>query len=534
LAHSEAKVCFTTSSHLSAILSSADQLPNMKAIVLLDTQGPVPLKPGELSTNQLATQWAAQKGITLLTWKALIEIGRKNIIGHCPPKDNSALSGLCYTSGTTGNPKAAKVSHRQLAIAAGLLELVSHSSENIQSGDDELVISYLPLAHIYERIIEAYALRDGAAIGYFSGDVLRLIEDAQIIKPTVFPGVPRVFNRIAGQILAQADGPGLKGKLLRTAINAKLANHDSTGSVTHAFYDRLVFRKVRDVLGGRVKLLTSGSAPIRPSLIKLLRVCFSCEVREGYGQTENAGACLMISAGDLHVGSCGPPVPGSEIRLKDCPELNYFSTDSPMPRGELIFRGQSVFDGYYKDDAKTKETIDKDGWLYSGDIAQVDSAGRFYIIDRVKNLVKLSQGEYVAIENVEGKLSAVKQFAQFWLYGDSTQDHLVAIAVPDPEQFASFASTITGKTVSPTDAASLQAACDDKKVTAALLSELIKLGRELNLKGFEIPRALKLRAEPFSAENGLLTPTFKMKRPEAKKIMAKEIDWLYSQPPAKM
>ena len=113
-------------------------------------------------------------------------------------------------------------------------------------------------------------------------------------------------------------------------------------------------------------------------------------------------------------------------------------------------------------------------------------------------------------------------------------DHLVAVAVPDPEVFAPFASAITGQSVSATDPAALKAACEDKKVTAALLSELIKLGRESNLKGFEIPRALKLRAEPFSAENGLLTPTFKMKRPEARKILAKEIDWLYSQPPAKM
>lgn len=531
LSHSESKVCFTTSSHLAALLSSAEQLPNLKAIILLDTQGPIPLRPGELATNQLAVQWAAQKGITLLTWSGLIEIGRKNIIAHCPPQDNSTLSGLCYTSGTTGKPKAAKVSHRQLAISAGIIGMMQDGTENT---GDELMFSYLPLAHIYERILEAFALRYGAAIGYFSGDVTRLIEDAQVIKPTIFPGVPRVFNRIAGQIMAQVDGPGLKGKLLRTALAAKLANHDKYGTVTHAFYDRLVFSKVRMVLGGRVKFMTSGSAPIRPSVIKMLRVCFSCEMREGYGQTENAGTCLMIMPGDLATGSCGPPVMGAEIRLKDCPELNYRSTDTPMPRGELIFRGQSVFDGYYKDDEKTKETIDKDGWMYSGDVAQVDAAGRFYIIDRVKNLVKLSQGEYVAIENVEGQLAAVKYFAQFWLYGDSTQDHLVAVAVPDPEVFAPFASNITGKTVTATDMASLQAACDDKKVTAAMLSELMKLGRELKLKGFEIPRALKLRAEPFSAENGLLTPTFKMKRPEARKILAKEIDWLYAQEPAKM
>ncbi|UZJ57447.1 hypothetical protein CBS101457_006767 [Exobasidium rhododendri] len=523
LNHSEAKICFTTSSHLADLLSATDKLPNIKAIVLLDTQGPTLLKPGELQTNQLARQWAASNGITLLAWNELIELGRSNIIAHHPPADNNALAGYCYTSGTTGNPKAAFVSHRQIAIAAGTIGLQNPDEE------DTSMISYLPLAHIYERILEAYILRAGAAIGYFCGDVARLIEDAQVLQPTVFPGVPRVFNRIYAQIKAQVDGPGLKGKLLRTAIAAKIANHDATGTVTHAFYDRVVFKKVRQVLGGRVRFMASGSAPIRPDVLKLLRVCFCADIREGYGQTENGGICLLMVANDKHLGSCGPPAFGTEVRLRDCPELGYTSKDLPMPRGELLSRGQSVFDGYFKDEAKTKEALDSEGWLSSGDVASVDSAGRFYIIDRVKNLVKLSQGEYVAIENVEGKLSSLKYFAQLWLYGDSKEDHLVAIAVPEPEVFAPFASIVSGETVLANDMSSLQKACENPKVLQATLKELIKLGKEEKLKGYEIPKALKLRAEPFSAENGLLTPTFKMKRPEAKKMLAKDLELLYSQ-----
>lgn len=390
-------------------------MPHLKALVLLDTQGPTLLKPGELATNQLARQWAAEKGLSLLTWNELIALGRTEVVAHLPPSDNSALAGFCYTSGTTGKPKAAKVTHRQIACAAGILSITNEGE------DDESMLSYLPLAHIYERILEAFALRMGAAIGYFSGDVARLIEDAQVLKPTVFPGVPRVFNRIAAQIQGQLDAPGLKGKLLRTAVAAKIANHDATGTVTHAFYDRVVFRKVKAVLGGRVRFMASGSAPIRPDVLKLLRVCFCADIREGYGQTENAGVCLMMLPDDKVLGSCGPPVMGMELRLKDCPELGYTSKDSPMPRGELLSRGQSVFDGYFKDEEKTRETIDEQGWMHSGDVAAVDATGRFYIVDRVKNLVKLSQGEYVAIENVEGKLSSEKHLAQLWLYGDSKE-----------------------------------------------------------------------------------------------------------------
>jgi long-chain acyl-CoA synthetase len=172
------------------------------------------------------------------------------------------------------------VAHRQVAIAA--------ASTSLFFKDPKVMISYLPLAHIYERVLECLITRLGGAIGYFSGDVLRLMEDAQVLKPEIFPGVPRVFNRIAAQIQAQADGPGLKGKLLTTALNAKIDWHDKTGEVTHAFYDRLVFRKVRAVLGGRVEFMVSGSAPIRPNVLKLLRVAFSADIREGYGRESSS------------------------------------------------------------------------------------------------------------------------------------------------------------------------------------------------------------------------------------------------------
>ncbi|PWN35845.1 acetyl-CoA synthetase-like protein [Meira miltonrushii] len=528
LDHSEARVCFTTASHLADLLSVSEQTPKLKAIILIETNGPIPVRPGELKTNQLARQWAASKGITLLSWDEALDLGRKNIVAHIPPKDANELSSFCYTSGTTGKPKAAKVSHGELSLCAAGMALFSGLT------GEERVLSFLPLAHIFGRLAEATFLRGGWQIGYFNGDVTRLVEDMQILKPTMLFCVPRVLNRIAALISAQMEGPGLKARLLRTAVEAKIANHDRDGSVTHAFYDRVVFRKVRAVLGGNLKTMISGSAPLRPDVLKLLRVAFSIDFREGYGQTENAGYCLCMLPNDKKLGSCGPALPGVQIRLKDCPELGYTANDKPYPRGELLSRGQSVFPGYYKDEEKTKETLDSDGWLHSGDVAQIDEAGRVYIIDRVKNLLKLSQGEYVAIENVEGKLSAVKQLMQLWLYGDSMQSHLVAVAVPEPDTFAPFASNILGQKIAPTDAKAIESACNDEKVTKAILQELMIHGKKIGLKGFEIPRALKLRSEPFSPENGFLTPTQKMKRPEARQKLQKELDALYAQPPAEI
>lgn len=502
-------------------------MPHLRAIVLLDLIPGGALPAGELSRQQLARQWAASRDVLLYSFDEILALGRKNPVPHSPPKSVDEPSGYCYTSGTTGKPKAALVAHGQLGFCSATTPLLGFAAE-----EDDCMISFLPLAHIFGRYLEAVMFRIGARIGYFSGDVTKLTEDAQILQPTIFPGVPRVWNRIAAQIQVQLEGPGLKGSLLRTAVNAKLYYHDQDGTTTHAFWDRVVFKKVKALLGGKVKAMVSGSAPIRPDVIRLLRVCFACDFREGYGQTENTGCCLLMFPNDPSLGSCGPPQPGQEVRLRDCPELGYRVTDKPYPRGELLMRGQARFPGYYKDPEKTKETITEDGWLLSGDVAALDEYGRFKIVDRVKNLVKLAQGEYVAIENVEQVLSSNKYTAQTWLYGDSLQAHLVAIAVVNPETFAPLAAQITGKPVSLTDAAALEAACADEAVLKAVLDEYTAIGRRNRLAGFEFIKALKLRVEPFSIENGLLTPTFKMKRPEAKIALKKDLDELYAREPA--
>lgn len=203
------QVVATTSSHLSAVLSSKSQLPHLDVIVLLDESSgldPKSLRPGELSQIALARQWGALAGVKVYTLAEMLENGRKETLAHNPPLDNNKIASLCYTSGTTGKPKGAFVAHRQLALAAAAVGFVIK--------EPQLMLSYLPLAHIYERALETVCLRTGSAIGYFSGDTLRLIEDAQILKPTFFPSVPRVLNRIAAQVQAQADGEGLKGEYL--------------------------------------------------------------------------------------------------------------------------------------------------------------------------------------------------------------------------------------------------------------------------------------------------------------------------------
>ncbi|KAK0567486.1 medium-chain fatty acid-CoA ligase faa2 [Tilletia horrida] len=531
LNHSESKVIFTTSNHLQAILDQIDKLPHVRAIVLFDNDGASkdPLPPSVLSDADLVSAWidTAQKKasgpLKFFTWTQLLELGRANVTAHIPPSSGDVISALCYTSGTTGLPKAAVVAHRQMANA--MLNPTLHMKAPWK------VLSYLPVAHIYGRLVEASSYRCGSMIGYSCGDTLRLIEDFQILKPTWLPTVPRIMNRVASLILQQAKGPGLKAKLLKHALEVKLNNYDRDGTVHHPLYDRLIFKKVAAVLGGSVEHVLTGSAPARPEVLKLWKVCFGADVREGYGLTETTGAALFMWPGDRELGLCGPPTYGNIVRLKDAAELGYTVNDRPHPRGEIQCKGPNVFPGYYKDEKKTKEVLDEEGWFSTGDVGEVDELGRFKVIDRVKNLLKLAQGEYVALERVESTFAASEYLAQLWVYGEGTETFLVAVAVPEPAPFAALASKVLGRAISPEDSAALQGATASPDVTRAVIQDLARIGRARRLNGYEMIKGLHLTTEMFSVENGLLTPTFKVKRPEAKKYYVEQIKKMYADGP---
>lgn len=522
LQHSHARVLFTTSHYVPVVLRAADKLPELKTVVLLDLPGPSTVPMFELKRHELIREWAKSHDVNVVTWNEALEFGRANPQPYIPPGPET-IESFCYTSGTTGKPKAVVIRHRNIGFGmTGLKHVLPETGL--------CSISYLPLAHILERGWESFVMFGGGSIGYYSGRIDRLLEDLQILKPTAMPSVPRVLNRIAGQIESQIAGGGLKASLLTTAINTKIKNYEETGTITHAFWDRLVFRKVRANLGGNVKVMMTGSAPCRKDVLRLIRIALVVDIREGYGQTENCAYATYMAPNDRRIGCVGPVNPGLELRLRDCPELGYTADDKPCPRGEIQIRGGSVFSEYYEDPKKTKETFDGD-WLATGDVGQIDPYGRLQIIDRVKNLIKLAQGEYIAIERVEGIFSSLPICQQVWLYGDSFQPHLVAVAVPDPPQFAPFASKVVGRTISATDEAALDAATKDPKVIEAVLKEFIKLGKSQNLGTLEQMRALKLRTEPFSTENNMLTPTMKIKRQEAAKILRSDLDELYSTPP---
>lgn len=507
--HAEVHLVVSSASHIPDLLRNAHATPTLKVIVCADRwQDLQPVEPKLISVGdqrRVLKSWGEQLGISVYDMEEIESLGRAHPSPHIPPSPSDKIS-VCYTSGTTGMPKGAVLLHRTIAAAA-----VANLHGQNWAGAEEVFFSYLPLSHIFERFFESIMFTLGGQIGYSCGDNLKLLEDVQILKPSIFLSVPRVLNRIYQAVLAQLDGPGFKGNLARRALQSKLHNLKVHGSNTHFLWDRLVFNKVKQALGGRVRIIGTGSAPISPEVLSFLKVAFICETSEGYGSTENAGTCTKTFLEDVDPnGTVGPPQVGQEIKLVDVPDMKYFSTDKPYPRGEICTRGEMCIPEYYKDEAKTKELIDSEGWQHSGDIGLIDEKGRIKIIDRIKNLVKLAQGEYVALEKVEGAYSVNPLVAQVYVHGDSLKSYLVAIVVVDPPAFQEFCNKLIGRAIATSEA------CLVPEIRKAVLNELDQTAKTAKLMGFERIRNVYLTDEAFSVENDLLTPTFKLKRNVAK------------------
>jgi long-chain acyl-CoA synthetase len=367
-------------------------------------------------------------------------------------------------------------------------------------------------------------------VGFYQGDVLKLTLDLAVLKPTIMVSVPRLYNRFYDLMQAKIkELTGMKKTFTEWGVAKKLASLESKAQTVDHFYDALVFNKFRDILGGRVRTMITGSAPISKEVLNFLKIAFCCQIKEGYGQTESAAGVTVSWTTDPETGHVGAPFPALDVKLVDVPDMNYTSEDldhsgHPAPRGEVCYRGHSVFKGYFRQPEMTRDTIDKDGWVHTGDIGMLDvKKGTLRIIDRKKNIFKLSQGEYIVPEKVENKISQSPSIAQVFVYGDSLQYFLVAIVVPDRPALEKWAAE-NGVAV---DGGDYEALLKHARINKHILEEIIAKSREAGFFGFEIPQRVHLTSNAFSPDNDILTPTFKLKRNEAKKAFLIEIKALY-------
>ncbi|CAL5360198.1 hypothetical protein CsSME_00050630 [Camellia sinensis var. sinensis] len=459
-------------------------------------------------------------GLAIYSWDEFLLLG-DNKQYDLPVKRKGDICTIMYTSGTTGDPKGVMIPNNSIVtLVAGVKCLLESVDEALVVED--VYLSYLPLAHIFDRVIEECFINHGASIGFWRGDAKLLIEDIGELKPTIFCAVPRVLDKIYSGLQQKISSGGfLKNTLFNFAYSYKLHNMKSGSKHTEAspLCDKFVFSKVKQGLGGNVRVILSGGAPLATHVEAFLRVVACAHVLQGYGLTETCGGTFVSLPNELDMlGTVGPPLPNVDVCLESVPEMGYDALSSTQ-RGEVCVRGETLFSGYYKREDLTKEVMVGE-WFHTGDIGEWQPNGSMKIIDRKKNIFKLSHGEYVAVENLENVYGNVPDIDSLWIYGNSFESFLVAVVNPNKQALERWAEA-NGV---PGDFDSL---CEILKAKEYILGELTRVAKEKQLKGFEFIRAVHLDPVPFDMDRDLITPTFKKKRPQLLKYYQSIIDNMY-------
>ncbi|XP_003743184.1 long-chain-fatty-acid--CoA ligase 5 [Galendromus occidentalis] len=452
-------------------------------------------------------------GVELIAFTEVEKLGEKNFRHPLPPTRNE-LATVCYTSGTTGNPKGVMLSHKNIVAC---LSSVCLQLGEFAPNKTDVMISFLPLAHMLERCCEMALYMGGGCVGFFSGDIRGLADDMRALKPTISPTVPRLLNRVHDQVELVAKSSIWKRAILALALKSKESEMRKFVIRKNSIWDRLVFKTVQESFGGRLRLMVVGSAPLATNVIDLVRCALGAVIVEGYGQTECTAPCTLTFPGDYEAGHVGPPIAACAIKLVDVAEMEYYACNG---EGEICVKGTTVFHGYLNDQKMTEEVLDQNGWLHTGDIGKWMENGTLKIIDRKKHIFKLSQGEYIAPEKLENIFIRSPFVAQIFVHGESLKSCLVGILIPEEQYLLSWAAEnrISG---------TFSELCQNRVVKKSILDELASLGKKSGLKSFELLKDIECHDELFSVENGLLTPTLKTKRPECRKAFARQLSEMY-------
>ncbi|XP_055053419.2 long-chain-fatty-acid--CoA ligase 3a [Misgurnus anguillicaudatus] len=468
------------------------------------------------------------RGITVHSMDAVQRLGAQpeNASKQRRAPCASDVAVIMYTSGSTGIPKGVMISHSN--IIAGITGM-SERIPNLGKGDT--YIGYLPLAHVLELSAELVCLAHGCRIGYSSpltlADQSTKIKkgskgDCSVLQPSLMAAVPEIMDRIYKNVMLKVEQMSVfQRTLFLLAYNYKM--EQLAMGYSTPLCDRLVFRKVRALLGGRLRVLLSGGAPLSAVTQRFMNVCFCCPVGQGYGLTETCGAGTISQLWDYSTGRVGAPLVCCELQLKDWAEGGYRSTDKPCPRGEILIGGPSVTMGYYKNKKNSEDFfVDENGqrWFCTGDIGEIHGDGCLKIIDRKKDLVKLQAGEYVSLGKVEAVLKNCPLIDNICAYANSDESYVIGFVVPNEKQLLALAEKRCVR-------GSREELCKNPVIEEEVLKVIKDTALAGQLERFEIPRKISLSSDPWTPETGLVTDAFKLKRKELKTHYQHAIERMY-------
>jgi long-chain acyl-CoA synthetase len=401
-----------------------------------------------------------------------------------------------YTSGTTGQPKGCMIRHRNYYEMVAAVDDIPSFHER-----DDTMLLYLPLAHNFGRLMHLEAAYVGFTLA-FCADPLQVAEAMLAVRPTIFPSVPRVYEKVHSAVIARLDeAHGPKGAIGRWGLEVghEVSRLRQAGApvpaplaLRHRIADRLVYSKVKDRFGGRLRIAISGGAPLSPEIIAFFHA-LDILILEGYGLTECTTACSVNRPDGYRFGTVGRPIPRFEAKLAD--------------DGELLIRSETVFAGYYKDEDATRAVLDEDGWLRTGDIAEIDDEGFIKITDRKKDILVTAGGKNVAPQNLENELKTSKYVSQALVVGDR-RPYVVALITLDESEIEKWRR---------------EGGEDVEQLVQTVVDEV-----NSEHSRFEQIKRFAILPRDFSADEGEITPTLKLKRRVVQEHFAPEIEQLYS------
>ncbi|MEZ5826080.1 MAG: AMP-dependent synthetase/ligase [Geminicoccaceae bacterium] len=446
-------------------------------------------------------------GFPVVNWKEMLELGQDSrMVDKSRDLRKDDLACFIYTSGTGGQPKGVMLSHGNiLANIRGARELL----KMVNVGDKDVFLSFLPLSHSYEHTAgQFFPMSVGAQIYYAEG-VETLSNNLVEARPTILPCVPRLYEVLRARIMAGVKRQGgMKEKLFDMAVELGRQYYEKEGRISfgkliaHKALDPLVRKKVQERFGGRLKAMVSGGAPLNYE-VGLFFHALGLPVLQGYGQTEASPVISANVPGRSKIETVGPALAGVEVKIAD--------------DGEILVRGENVMKGYWKDEEATAAAI-SGGWLHTGDIGELDDAGRLRITDRKKDLIVNSGGDNISPQRVEGIVLLEPEIGQILVYGDK-RPYLVALVVADKDVSQAFAR----KHKLENNPAVLREHPDFREMIALAMKRA-----NTHLSTIERIRRYHLMNEPFTVDNGMMTPTLKLRRPIIIERLSQTIENLYT------